>query len=136
MFNERSITGRRWRRQVAAAGCLLLVNFPAAIFYVYSADDVLTRTTVDVINDSPSAIESFVLEGPGVQQEVGPLAAGQQIRRHLHFRGSGTLSFVAKEQGIEFRGVIEGYVCYDVGRQATMRVTGPKTWRVEHPAER
>ncbi|HEX4073043.1 MAG TPA: hypothetical protein VHX68_17820 [Planctomycetaceae bacterium] len=131
-----STPGRRWRPQVAAAGCLLFLNFPAAVFCLYSADDVLTRTTVDVINDSPSVIESFVLEGPGVQQEVGPLAAGQQIRRHLHFRGSGTLSFIAKEQGIEFRGVIDDYVCYDIGGRATIRVTAPKIWRVEHTAER
>jgi hypothetical protein len=130
-----SMPGRRWRRQVAAAGCLLFLNFPAAAFYVYSADDVMTRTTVDVFNDSPSVIESFVLEGPGVHTEVGPLAAGQHIRRHLRFRGLGTLSFVANEQGIEFRGVIEGYVCYNIGGRATIRVTGPKTWRIEHPAE-
>jgi hypothetical protein len=131
-----SIPGQRWRRQVVAAGCLLLLNFPAAAFYVRSAEDILTRTTVDVINDSPNAIESFVLEGPGIYKEVGPIAAGQQIRRHLHFRGPGTLSFVAKEQGIEFRGVIEGYVCFDVGGRATIRMTAPKIWRVEHPTER
>jgi hypothetical protein len=140
-----SIPGRRWRLQVSAIGCLLFLNFPAAAFYLYSADDVLTRTTVDVINDSPSVIESFVLEGPGVQQEIGPLAAGQQeigplaagqqIRRHLHFRGKGTLQFVAKSQGIEFRGTIEGYVCSDIGERATVRVTSPKNWRIEHRTE-
>jgi hypothetical protein len=131
-----SIPGRRWRRRVVAVSCLLFLNFPAAAFYIYSADDVLTRTTVEVFNDGPSAIQSFVLEGPGVQTAVGPLAAGQQVRRHLHFRAPGTLSFVAKEQGVEFRGVVEGYVYYDMGGRATIRVTGPKNWRVEHPAER
>ena len=131
-----SIPGQRWRRQVAAAGCLLLLNFPAAVFYLYSAEDVMTRTTIDVINDSNTAIESFVLEGPGIQKEVGPLAAGQHVRRYLQFRGAEICSFVAKEQGIEFHGVIDGYVCSSIGGQATIRVTGPKTWRVEHPAER
>ncbi len=108
--------------QAALVGGLLLINFPAAVFYMLSAINITTRYTVRVHNDSDRPIESLVVTGPGVRVELGPIAPGQQAQRHVHFRGDGTLDFSARQQEILFSGQLEGYVTGGLGGNRTIRV--------------
>ncbi len=108
--------------QAVLVGGLLLINFPAAVFYMLSAINITTRYTVRVHNDSDRPIESLVVTGPGVRVELGPIAPGQQAQRHVHFRGDGTLDFSARQQEILFSGQLEGYVTGGLGGNRTIRV--------------
>ncbi len=110
-----------WLHAVLVGG-LLLINFPAAVFYMLSAINITTRYTVRVHNDSDRPIESLVVTGPGVRVELGPIAPGQQAQRHVHFRGDGTLDFSARQQEILFSGQLEGYVTGGLGGNRTIRV--------------
>jgi len=108
--------------QAALVGGLLLANFPAAAFFTLSAIDVSTRYTVRVFNDSDRPIDSLVVTGPGVRVELGPIAPGQHTRRHIYFRGDGTLDFSARQQELQFSGQLEGYVTSDWGGDKSIRV--------------
>ncbi len=118
---ERTTRSPLWLQAVLVGG-LLLINFPAAVFYMLSAINITTRYTVRVHNDSDRPIESLVVTGPGVRVELGPIAPGQQAQRHVHFRGDGTLDFSARQQEILFSGQLEGYVTGGLGGNRTIRV--------------
>jgi len=110
---------------------LLLANFPAAVFYALSAMEISTRYTVRVRNDGGVAFESFVVTGPGTSIEMGPIAPGEQVETHLHFRGDGTLRFSARQRERDFGGEIDGYVTTNVAGAKTVRIGRDGEFRVE-----
>ena len=103
---ERAARHRLWI-QGLLVGSLLLINFPLALFYVFSADEISTRYTVRVVNKSGAPIDSFILTAPRVRIELGPIPAGDRVRRHLHFVGN--LDFSARQQQHQFDGQVEEY---------------------------
>ncbi len=116
------VARRHLRRQGAFALALLLSNFPAAAFYTCSAIDVVTHYTVDVENESDRRIESFVITGPGIRAELGPIAPGRRVQRHFQFLGDGTLDFAAQQQDVQFRGQLDGYVTSGLGGEKSIVV--------------
>jgi hypothetical protein len=119
----------RKRRGEVLTAFLLIANFPAAALCVYSAQEVRTRYTVEVFNETNLPISSFVLIGPGVAIELGPIGPGEHAQRHLHFKGVGELGFAAKQR-TEFAGTIDGYVC-DLPDHKLIHVRGPQSWSIE-----
>lgn len=103
-------------------GSLLLLNFPAAAFFTISAVEVMERYTVSVHNECDIPIESLVVSAPGVDVELGPIAPGQRVQHHFHVQSDGALTFNARQQGIQFGGVVEGYVTNGVGGIKSIRV--------------
>lgn len=127
----RSLRPKRWLQMVMVGG-LLLVNFPAAAIFTLSAINVVTRYTVRVLNESGNAIESFVVTGPGVRMELGPIAPGRRVVRHLGFCGDGPLDFTARQGQSTFRGVLEGYVTGGVGGDTTIRLMPESQYEIHH----
>ncbi len=103
-------------------GALLIANFPAAIFYISSAIDISTRYTVRVYNDSDHPIESFMILGPGIETEIGPISSGQKAIQHNHPTTDGSLRFSARQHGLNFDGELEGYVTGGLGGDKTVRI--------------
>lgn len=118
---ERAKRGPLWVRALLVGG-LLLINFPAAALYTLSAIEVATRYTIHVHNDSDQPVQSLVVTGPDIRVELGPLVPGQQARRHLHFRGDGTLDFSACQQELQFSGQLDGYVTGGLGGEKSIRI--------------
>lgn len=90
-----------------------------------------TQYTVIVLNDSDQAIESFVLSGPAVQVELGPIAARRKVRRRFRFSQDGELIFYARQDGVPFNGVVDRYVTNDMGGRTIVRVKGKGVYVVE-----
>lgn len=103
-------------------GGLLIANFPVAILYAYSAIDISTRYTVRVYNDSNHTIDSFIILGPGVETELGPILSGQKAIQHNHITTDGSLSFTAKQQDVSFNSELEGYVSINHEGDMTVRI--------------
>lgn len=114
--------GSRPLLKISLVSGLLLVNFPAAGFYAWSALDLKTRYTVQVTNKSKEPIDSFVLTGPGVKVELGPIASADHTIQHFHVAGEGPLNFKAVQGGLEIMGQIDGYVATNLGGNATVRI--------------
>jgi len=117
--------------QAVLVGGLLLVNFPAAAIFTLSAINVVTRYTVHVFNESGSPIESFVVTGPGVQVELGPIASGHRVQRHLGFAGEGPLDFTAHQGQSDFVGQLDGYVTGGLGGDTTIRVLPERKYEIQ-----
>ena len=105
-----------------AIGGLLFANFPAAAFYTWSAIDVTTRYTVEIVNDTGKTIDSFVLTAPGVHVELGPIQNGKRKQRHFQFSGDGSLDFSMRQQEVEISANADGYVTNGLGGRATIRL--------------
>jgi hypothetical protein len=121
------------RLQAVLVGGLLLANFPAAAYFAESAIDISTRYTVRVHNETDRPIESLVVTGPGVRVELGPIAPGERMHRHMHFSGDGALDFSARQQELQFGGQLEGYVTGGSSGDTIIRITQPGVFEI-HPA--
>lgn len=104
-------------------GGLLIANFPVAIFYAHSAIDISTRFTVRVYNDSNYSIDSFIILGPGVETEIGPIPSGHKAIQHNHITTDGSLSFTARQQEVSFNGELESYVSINHEGDMTVRIS-------------
>ena len=125
---------RQFRRHRFFALGLLLINFPAAMFYMLSAIHVRALYTVQVHNDSDRPIESLVVTGPGLRAELGPIPAGGRAHRNWRFESEGTLDFTARQQEVQFSGELDPYVTNSWGGERTIRVTQKGIYQVE-PAD-
>jgi hypothetical protein len=125
MSREEKISRVRWiplQLQSFLVGALLFLNFPLAIIYVSWSIDLMGQYLIRVVNESEATVESFVLKGPGVEVELGPLPPRTAKRRYLDFTGDGTLSFTARQGQLQFDGEVEGYVTGGFGSEATVHV--------------
>jgi hypothetical protein len=103
-------------------GGLLIANFPLAVFYTTSAYDISTRYTIRVHNESNDPIESFVILGPGIKTEMGPISSGHKAVRHYYPTTDGSLRFAARQNGLSFDGELEGYVTRSWDGDKTVRI--------------
>ncbi|HEY3393934.1 MAG TPA: hypothetical protein VGK58_14575 [Lacipirellulaceae bacterium] len=114
-------------------GLLLLSNFPAAAFYALSAIALITQYTVQVVNESGAKIDSFVVEGPGVRVELGPIQVGEIKRTRVFFDDDGTATFTARQQQTRFDGEIDDYVSRNMGGEAIVQIEPGGNFVVLHP---
>ncbi len=126
-YRQRGFTGRK-----LLVGLLLLSNFPAAAFYALSGLALLTQYVVTVVNESESTIESFVIEGPGVHVELGPVQVGESKLCRVFFDADGALKFNAQQQQFRFDGEIEGYVTRHWDGAATVKIKPGGNFKVSH----
>jgi hypothetical protein len=113
---------RRRSKLRKLAWVLLTANFPAALLITLSSIDVETRYTVTVINESSAPIRSFLVSGPGVRAEMGPISPNGKAKEHLRFSGDGSLEFAAHLVESKTNGVIEDYVTGGLGGRNIVRV--------------
>jgi len=116
---RRELTWARFGNVVLTAA-LLLINFPTAAFFVFSARDISSKYTLKVVNNSDRVIESFVASAPGVNIEFGSMSPGHSMQRSMHFSTEGELTFTARDHDGELTGVIEGYVTNGLGNRLTI----------------
>jgi hypothetical protein len=123
-LKSESRTGRASPLKALLVGGLLFANFPLAAVYSASAIDISTRFTVRVYNESDHTIESFVILGPGIQTEIGPIHSGKKAIQHNYPNSDGSLRFTARHQQLNYDGELEGYVCNGWDGDKTVRVSG------------
>jgi hypothetical protein len=124
-FRESRTLGKRrvplgW--QIVLVAGLLLINFPAAAMYGISAMRLMNFRNVVIVNDSGKTIESFMLQAPGVEVEVGPIEPNKIAIRNLDFHSDGKLNFSAKQGDFQFGGQLEGYLTGGTGGETIVRV--------------
>jgi len=101
--------------QTLLVAALLLINFPAAMFYAVMALALMDQLTITVSNRSSYDIDEFTLTGPGSIKQVGPVRAGESERVFLDFRGEGSVTFQALLGDRKVDGEVMGYVTGGIG---------------------
>lgn len=112
-------------------GGLLVVNFPAAAFYANSAIDLMVQCRIHIINESGKAVNSFLLTGPGVDTEAGPIPQAGRTQCYLDFHGDGPLNFSAKQQDFQFQGQLAEYVTGGWGGEITVKLKPEGKYEVQ-----
>jgi hypothetical protein len=131
---RRNVRARRvpLKTQTMLVCGLLFLNFPVAAFCLFSGIDLVGEYLVRITNDSGTTIDSFILQGPGVQMEAGPIRPGAITRHSLDFNSDGSLTFSARRGAQRFEGQIEGYVTGNGGGVATVRFTPEAEFAIHH----
>lgn len=111
---------------------LLLANFPVVYFYLNTVDELLTRYTVVVINDSQQPIESLFIKtgGQHTLAEFKPIASGQSAKRHFSVSGT-PLDFTARQNQSGFGGSVDSYAFSDGKQGKIIRIKSPGTYELE-----
>jgi hypothetical protein len=123
-FRRAPQSRRSTKRAGTLVGILLLSNFPIAILCAWTALSIDGAYLVTVVNTSGSPLDSFVLSGPGLSVELGPLAPGDRARHLCRLNGDGGIDFSATLRGnAAFTGTVDGYVFG--GADKVVTVTGP-----------
>jgi hypothetical protein len=116
---------RRVLRDAGLIVVLLLSNFPAALVCAGIARRVDLLYVVTVVNASGVTLDSFVISGPGVIADLGPVGPGARASHACRFADDGELTFAASQPGSSFSGTIDGYVYSISGGDEVVTVAGP-----------
>ena len=124
--------GRGNRRRVLCESLLvtllLLSHFPAAAYIVSVLSWIEFSYLVSVVNTSGVAVDSFVLTGPGMRVELGPIPPGGRVHHDCRFRGDGALGFTMSQRGaMQTVEEIDGYVTGGLNGDVQITVTAPGT---------
>jgi len=103
----------------ALAAALLVVNFPAAGLIVWKVDELHSRYTVVVRNDSGKPLEDVRVSGGGCEEILGTIAAGDERRCSFLVRRDGHLEVRAAGLAPQ---PISGYVTNGLGGHTTATV--------------
>ncbi|MCP4254413.1 MAG: hypothetical protein GY775_13600 [Candidatus Scalindua sp.] len=114
-------SGNRYplKRTLISLG-ILLFNFPAAALALYSAEYIITTSTATVINNSSFEVIDMVLIEREQSYPFPPIAPGQEVIEHFHFKYEGSVDYKLSLNGSVKTGVMFGYVTGGMGDNATM----------------
>lgn len=106
---------------------ILLVNFPAAVLAVYTADYVKSTSVATVINNSSFEAKDLVLIERDQTYLFPPIAPGQEVIKYFHFKYEGSVDFRLSLNKALQKGAMFGYVTAGMGGRATMVIKNDGT---------
>jgi hypothetical protein len=81
----------------------------------------MTNYYLTLENTSSSTMTDITITAPGVMKEIHSIKPESQTTLRLSFKGDGPLEFKAKQNGVEFDGMIESYVTVNMNGATTLR---------------
>ena len=103
-------------------GGSLLLTVAVAAFFIHVTIENQLRYKLRVVNQSGIPIESFLVSGPGIRLDLGPIASNGQVLHRLDFSSDGSLHFSAELGDKKFSDEIEGYVTGNLGGNTTIKI--------------
>jgi len=110
------------KRVLIALG-ILLFNFPAAGLALYSAENIISTSTVTVINKSAFEVTDMVLRERDISYRFPRIMSGQEVTEYFHFKYEGSVDYKLSLNGSVKEGIMLGYVTGGMGESATMVIT-------------
>lgn len=117
---ERKLTNKYPVKRTFISLGILLFNFPAAGLALFSAEYIINTSTATVINNSTFKITDMVLSEREKFYRFPPIAPGQEVIEHFHFKYEGSVDYKLSLNGSVKTGVMFGYVTGGMGESATM----------------
>jgi hypothetical protein len=90
---------------LAATISIIMIVIVAAFLF-----NKMTKYYLTIENISSSIMTDVIITAPGVTREINTMKPESRIALRLSFKGDGALEFKAKQNGVEFDGMIESYV--------------------------
>ncbi len=99
---------------------ILLFNFPTAALVLYSAEYIISTSTATVKNSSLFEVTDMVLIEREQSYPFPPIAPGQEVIEHFHFKYEGSVDYKLSLNGSIKTGIMFSYVTGGMGENATM----------------
>jgi hypothetical protein len=115
-FRARSSQVQGWKRRALVAALLIAANFPVAGALVVSAEYLSRQYVVVVENRSPWPLKDLTFRSPLARHTFGTVPAGSTRKCIFHFAGEGAVTYVASLNGVEEKGILDGYITWSGGR--------------------
>lgn len=112
----------RFLARAALATILLLVNFPVAFVCCRVAWFLESQHAIAVTNAGSATIDSFIVTGPGINHEFGPIQPGNTSNHAFQVTTDGELTFSMTVGQTASSGIVEGYVTNDLGGDTRVTV--------------
>jgi len=109
---------------------LLLINFPAACGYTWTAIAIETRYVVTVTNESSFTVNGFVVRGGGCEADFDVLLPGERRSRGFHIQHDGDLQYEGAVGGTQVHGVVDGYVTPGLGGRMNILIRSQESVEV------
>lgn len=117
---------KRILARACIAGVLLLSNFPVAFACFEAAWFLETRYTLTVTNAGSVKVDSFIVSGPGISHEFGPLLPGGSASHRFHVTADGELTSSMTIGQTVSTDVVDDYVTHNVGVNTRVTINGSK----------
>ena len=118
-------------KQGLFSGSILFANFPVTAIIVILVIKIATTFTVVIANKSGSIIDNFVLTGPGVNIDMGPIAPNENAKHSFNVAHDGVLKFKAGQKNNETEGIVEDYVTSGIGGKKLVIIDSEKKFTVK-----
>lgn len=123
MLKARAAGVEKWGRRAAAAGAILVSNFPAAVLFMSAAIYIMSTYTVIVENGSTYTLDRVALFDPaGSLHDFGSVAARERRERDFHFGGEGRVTYEISINGVKQSGILFGYISGSTAGRARIKV--------------
>lgn len=110
------------KRSLISLGILLL-NFPVLLLILYFHDYISNTVTVRVVNNFPFAITDMTLFERDHLCVYPPIAPGQEVIEHFHFKFEGSIHYRLSLAGSKKEGIAFGYVSSGTSNSTVMVIT-------------
>ena len=126
----RPASRRQTIRQALPVAGVLAVNVPVAVGIIAAAIYLETRYIVTIVNDSPAAVDSFVVSGGGVSVDFGPVPPKSKTHRSFFIKSDGTLMGIGKQDSRSIKVFIDSYVTNNLGGNKLVKIKPDGTLEV------
>jgi hypothetical protein len=118
-------------RATLAVG-FLIACYPAAVWVMIEAADIMTSFGIEIRNESTETLTSCRLIGRGMDAEVGPVAPGESTTRRVEIQTErARRCLVTTSTGARHRVLVSGYVTPNGGGDARLTFDAEGNPRLE-----
>ena len=119
-----------YRRGLLCAA-IIIVNFPAAYVCIAIATNLMNQHTLTIENNSASVIDRLILTAPGLNKVIKQISPRKNKTLRFNFAGEGVLEFKAKQNDVEFGGVIKD-VSYGIPAKTILTIKNSGIYEVNN----
>lgn len=123
------------KKQVLISSAILLLNLPVAASAVYSADYIMSASTVTVVNHSAFEVSNLILIEGDLSHPFPPVSPSQTIVEKFHFKYEGAVDYKLSLNGDMKEGMVFGYVSSGIGEHVTMIIKKDGDIAFERPVK-
>ena len=110
------------KKKIITLACLLVANFPVAMWMTFSALDILAEYKVSIINNSTESAQIIFSDPTGKIHAVPDVSPHSKTQMIFHFEGEGAVMYQVTSKTFDRSGTLFGYITNGMGGSAVLEI--------------